>query len=261
MQKNMVKEKLRAGNAVYGTSLEIALDPEMALLLAAAGLDFFFIDTEHCPADYHEIQALCRTARGAGLVPMVRVTQNEPHLITRTLDVGAMGIIVPRVHSAQEARDSIECIKYLPEGRRGFGMRGIIHDFQFTNPADEMASANRETMAVLQIESQEGLCRVEEIAATRHVDALFIGPYDLTISMGIAEQFDSPVFWGAVDRVIAGCENAGIASGIQSPRLDLLHEARRRGVRFLMYSSDVAVLLDGFKRGIAELKSAIPDAA
>jgi 2-keto-3-deoxy-L-rhamnonate aldolase RhmA len=261
MQKNTVKEKLKAGQTVYGTSLEIALDPEMALLLKAAGLDFFFVDTEHCPADYHEIQAVCRTARGAGIIPLVRITENEPHLITRTLDVGAMGIIVPRVHSAEEARAAVDSIKYLPEGRRGFGMRSVIHDFRFTNPVDEMASANRETLTVLQIESKEGLSCVEQIAATPRADALFIGPYDLTISMCIAEQFDSPVFWSAVERVVAACEAAGIAAGIQSPRMELLREAKRRGVRFLLYSSDVAVLLEGFRRAMAELKDALPKAA
>ena len=256
MQANTVKQRLKAGRTVYGTSLEISLDPEMSLLLAAAGLDFFFVDTEHCPADYHQIQGLCRTARTAGLAALVRVTQNEPHLITRALDVGAMGIIVPRVHSAGDARAAVANMKYTPEGQRGFGMRSLIHDFRFTNPVDEMASANRETMAVLQIESTEGLASVEQIAAVPHVDALFIGPYDLTISMGIAERFESAEFWGAVDRVVAACERAGIAAGIQSPRMDLLHEAQRRGVRFVLYSSDVAVLLDGYKRGVAEVKTA-----
>jgi 2-keto-3-deoxy-L-rhamnonate aldolase RhmA len=255
MQANTVKEKLKRGETVYGTSLEISLDAEMSLLLGAAGLDFFFVDTEHCPADYHQIQALCRTARTAGLPALVRVTQNEAHLITRALDVGATGIIVPRIHSADDARAAVACMKYTPEGQRGFGMRSLIHDFRFTNPVDEMASANRETMAVLQIESKEGLGCVEQIAAVPHVDALFIGPYDLTISMGIAERFESAEFWDAVDRVVAACESAGIAAGIQSPRIGLLHEARRRGVRFVLYSSDVAVLLDGYKRGLAEVKT------
>jgi 2-dehydro-3-deoxyglucarate aldolase/4-hydroxy-2-oxoheptanedioate aldolase len=254
MQINNVKSKLKAGEVVYGTSLEISLDPETPLLLASAGLDFFFVDTEHCPADYHEIQALCRTARGAGLIPLVRVTQNEPYLITRALDVGAMGIIIPRVHSREEACRAVQAAKYLPEGQRGFGMRSVIHDFRFTNPTDEMASANRETLLVLQIESREGLAHVEEIAAVPQVDALFIGPYDLTISMGIAERFESEGFWNAVQRVVTACDKAGIAAGIQSPRVDLLHEAMRRGVRFVLYSSDVAVLLAGFRAGLEEVK-------
>jgi len=255
MQKNAAKEKLALGEAIYGTSLEIALDPEMPVLLSAAGFDFFFIDTEHSPADYHQIRALCRSARYAGVSALVRVTQNEPYLITRALDSGAMGIIVPRVHSSAQARQAVDAMKYLPAGTRGFGMHSIIHDFRFSNAAQEMHSANQETMTVLQIESATGLEAVDEIAQTPLVDALFVGPYDLTISMGIAEQFESEEFWRAIDRVIRACKTAGIAAGIQSPRLDLLCEAKRRGMRFLLYASDSSVLLDGFREGLARFRA------
>jgi 4-hydroxy-2-oxoheptanedioate aldolase len=255
MQKNTAKEKLARGEAIYGTSLEIALDPEMPLLLSAAGLDFFFIDTEHSPADYHEIRALCRSAKYCNIAALVRVTQNEPHLITRALDSGAAGIIVPRVHSSCEAKKATEIMKYPPHGNRGFGMLSIIHDFRFTDPQQEMESANQETITVLQIESAAGLGAVDEIASTAFVDALFVGPYDLTISMGIAEQFQSQQFWEAIDRVIHACNDAGIAAGIQSPRLDLLCEAKRRGMRFLLYASDSSVLLDGYRDGLARFRA------
>lgn len=254
MQENTAKKKLAEGETIYGTSLEIALDSEMPLLLSAAGLDFFFIDTEHSPADYHQIRALCRSARYANIPALVRVTQNEPHLITRALDSGAMGIIVPRVHSASEAQKAADVMKYPPDGGRGFGMHSIIHDFRFTNAEQEMNSANHETMTVLQIESAQGLAVVNEIAKTTSVDALFVGPYDLTISMGIAEQFHCERFWEAIDRVIHACNAAGIAAGIQSSRFDLLREAKERGMRFLLYASDSSVLLDGYRGGLARFR-------
>jgi 2-keto-3-deoxy-L-rhamnonate aldolase RhmA len=90
MQKNRVKQRLKAGELVYGTSLTECFAAEFAVLLKAAGMDFFFVDTEHSPADYHQIQAICRAARSADILPMVRVTENVPFLITRALDVGAM---------------------------------------------------------------------------------------------------------------------------------------------------------------------------
>jgi hypothetical protein len=126
-------------------------------MLAAAGLDLFFVDTEHTITDYREIQNICRAARGAGIVPMVRVTQNEPFLISRALDCGAMGIVVPRVHSPAEARAAVEAMKFTPQGRRGFGFRGAIHDYKPASLAEELASANSETMAVLQMESREAI--------------------------------------------------------------------------------------------------------
>jgi len=255
LQSNKVKEMLRAGKPVFGTSLTDCLDPETAVLLQAAGADFFFVDTEHSPASYAQIQALCRAARAAGIVPMVRVTENRPYLITRTLDVGAMGIIVPRLHSPQEAQEAVSVSKFAPSGRRGFGLRSIITDYQWTDARQEMDSANRETFMVLQIESKEGLSRVEEIASTPGVDALMIGPYDLSISMGIAEDFQNPAFWNAVDRVVKACSQAEIAAGIQFGDMSLLRESQRRGARFLLYSNDVSVLFDGYKSAMAELKA------
>jgi 2-keto-3-deoxy-L-rhamnonate aldolase RhmA len=109
-------------------------------------------------------------------------------------------------------------------------------------------------MVVLMIESREGLDHVEEIASLEGLDALFIGPYDLTLSLGLIEQFDSPVFWAAVDRVFAAARMAGIAAGLTSTDISILQEARKRGGRFLLYASDIAVLLAGYKRAIGELK-------
>ena len=254
MQRNTIKESLKKGLSVLGTSLTDCRDPEFATLLHAAGLDFFFVDMEHSPTTYSEIQGLCRAARAAGILPMVRVPQNESFLITRALDVGAMGLVVPRVHSPAEARSAVDYMKYIPVGRRGFGMRSIITDYHWTNARDEMDSANRETMVVLQIESKEGLESVEEIAAIPGVDALMIGPYDLTISMGIAEEFRNPVFWKAVDRVIQACSKAGIAAGVQFGSMELLRECQKRGVRFLLYSNDVTVLLDGYRQAMVLLR-------
>ena len=255
MQRNNVKEQLKAGQCVYGTSLEDCLDPEIAVLLAAAGLDFFFVDTEHCTASYSQIQALCRTGRNAGIIPLVRVTQNEPALITRALDVGAMGIIVPRVHSPEQARAALDVMKFPPLGHRGFGLRSIVTDFQAKSAQEEVDSANHETMAVIMIESQAGLASVEEIARTAGIDVVFIGPYDLSLSLGIVGQFQNPVFMKALERVLRACEEAGVVSGIQSGDVGLLKQARELGARFLMYGSDVSVLLSGYKEALYRLKT------
>ncbi len=260
MQRNSVKEQLKAGSCVYGTSLEDCLDPEIAVVLAAAGLDFFFVDTEHCPASYAQIQALCRSGRGSGITPLVRVTQNEPALITRALDVGAMGIIVPRVHTADQARAALDVMKFPPLGHRGFGLRAIVTDLRGGTAKDEVKSANQETLAILMIESKDGLENVEAIAATPGLDVLFIGPYDLSLSLGIVEEFDNPVFWKAVERVIAACQKAGIATGLQSGNMEIVLKARSLGARLLIYGSDVSVLFQGYRDAIARLKAKPPDA-
>ncbi len=255
MQKNTLKEMLKAGKCVYGTSLEDCLGSEMPVILAKAGLDFFFVDTEHSPASYSEFQALVRSARCAGITALLRVTQNRPELISRALDNGAMGIIVPRAKSLEDARQALDIMKFPPEGHRGFGLRTIVTDVMQGPAAEEIASCNRETLAVLMIETTTALEQVEEIAKLPGLDVLFIGPYDLTLALGIIEQFDSPIFWNAVDRVVAACRAAGIAAGLQTGRMPLMLEARRRGMRFLMYNSDVGILLSGYQQAMQEVKA------
>jgi 4-hydroxy-2-oxoheptanedioate aldolase len=254
LQKNTVKERLKAGGQVYGTSLAGCLEPEISIVLAAAGVDFFFIDTEHSTTTYPQIQGLCRTARGAGVIPLVRVTRNEPSLISRALDVGAMGIIVPQVHSAPEARSAMDALKFPPLGHRGFGLGTIVTDLKGNSALEEVNSANRETMAIMMIESQEGLRAVDEIAAVPEVDVLFVGPYDLSLALGIVEQFDNPVFLQALEKVINAGTKAGVAVGLQSKDFSLLTRARDLGARFIIYSSDYSVLLAGYKEGLARLK-------
>jgi 2-dehydro-3-deoxyglucarate aldolase/4-hydroxy-2-oxoheptanedioate aldolase len=255
LQKNTVKERLKTGGLVYGTSLGGCLEPEISIVLAAAGVEFFFIDTEHSTTTYPQIQGLCRTARGAGVIPLVRVTQNEPSLISRALDVGAMGIIVPRVHSAAEARTAMDALKFPPLGHRGYGLGTIVTDLKGNSAQEEVNSANRETMAIMMIESQEGLRAIEEIAAVAEVDALFVGPYDLSLALGVLEQFDSPLFLKALEKVINAGTKAGIAVGLQSKDMKLLTRGREMGARFIIYSSDYSVLLSGYKEGISRLKS------
>jgi 4-hydroxy-2-oxoheptanedioate aldolase len=255
MHKNTVKQKLRAGETVFGTALEECLGSEIPLILAKAGLEFFFVDTEHSPANYSEFQALVRTAHYAGIIPLLRVTQNRPELITRALDHGAMGVIVPRVADIEGAREALDAMKFPPGGHRGFGLRSINTDVMKGTAAEEIAASNRETLAILMIETVKALDQVEEIAKLPGLDVLFIGPYDLSLALGIIEQFENPKFLNAIDRVVAACNAAGIAVGLQTGNMPLFLEARRRGVRFLMYSSDIGVLLSGFKQVLSVIKA------
>ncbi len=253
MQTNTIKHKLHAGGCVLGTCVTDHTSPEIVTIFKAAGLDFFFIDTEHSVPSYRDIQTLVRAGRGADVIPLVRVTQSEYFLIARLLDVGAMGIIAPRIGSVAEARAVVDAMKFTPEGNRGYGLRGIINDYQYAGARAEMESANRETMVVLQVESKECLDAVFDIAATPGVDALMIGPFDLSISLGIPGQFDDPLFWKAVDRVVEACDKAGIAPGVHMANPKQLRKAAERGARFLVCGSDASALLSAFRSIVQEM--------
>src|SRR5262249_17418910 len=139
------------------------------------------------------------------------------------------------------------------EGNRGYGLRGIINDYQYAGAKAEMESANRETMVILQVESQACLDDIYEIAAVPGVDALMIGPFDLTISLGIPGQFEDPLFWSSVDRVVEAANRAGIAPGIHMAGAGPLKRAAERGMRFLVCASDSNVMLAGFKSIVQEM--------
>ncbi len=251
MQTNTIKQKLRAGGRVLGTCITDHISPEIVTVFKAAGLDFFFVDTEHSVPSYRDVQTLVRVGRGADVIPLVRVTQAEYFLIARLLDVGAMGIVAPRIGSVAEARSVVDAMKFTPDGNRGYGLRGIINDYQYAGARAEMDSANRETMVVLQVESRECVDAIFEIAAVPGVDAFMIGPFDLSISLGIPGQFDDPVFWKAFDRVVEASNKAGVAPGIHMANPKQLKQAAERGARFLVCGSDASVLLAGY-RGIVQ---------
>jgi len=257
IQTNAIKAKLQAGGTVLGTCLTDYFQPEVVPIIKAAGLDFFFVDTEHSAAGYRELQSLARVAKAAGVTPVARVTQTEPFLISRALDVGMMGIIAPRVHSVEQARGVIQAMKFPPEGDRGYGLRGIIHDYNFGGAEAEMEASNRETMAILQMESRECVEAIGEITALPGVDATMVGPFDLSISLGIPGQFESPVFWDAFDRMVEACNKNGVAPGVHMGNTKLLKKAQEHGARFLVFGADVSVMLNGWKTA----REAIPAGA
>ncbi len=247
MQKNTIKATLREGGTVVGTCLTDYVEPEVVPIVKAAGLDFFFIDTEHSPTGYREIQTLVRVAKAAEVTPLVRVTQAEYFLIARALDVGAMGIVAPRIHSVEQARSVVSAMKFPPAGGRGYGLRGIITDYEFQGARAEMESADSETMVILQMESRECVEAIYDITAVEGVDAIMVGPFDLSVSLGIPGEFDNPVFWEAFDRMVDACRKNGVAPGVHMGNAKLLKRAQEHGARFLVFSTDVAVLLAGWK--------------
>jgi len=253
MQTNTIRHALQAGGRVLGTCITDHTSPEIVTIFKAAGLDFFFIDTEHSVPSYRDIQNLVRAGRGANVIPLTRVTQNEYFLIARLLDVGAMGIIAPRIQTVEEARRVVEAMKFTPQGSRGYGLRGIINDYQYAGARAEMDSANQETLVVLQVESRQCVESIDEIVGVAGVDAVMIGPFDLSISLGIPGQFDDPVFWKAFDRVVEACQKAGVAPGIHMGSASPLKKAAERGARFLVCGSDSSVLLAGYRSVVQEM--------
>jgi 2-keto-3-deoxy-L-rhamnonate aldolase RhmA len=226
VKENPVKRELGRGAVVGGSFLIELCGVGVPRFLAAAGDQFVIADQEHTSWSTETIVPLLAGCRAAGIVPLVRVPATERHMISGVLDAGAMGVVVPMVESAAQARLIVEAAKYPPHGSRGLGPLypdEIGEDFPST-----LARINAETMLIAMIETASGLEAVEEIAAVEHIDALWVGHFDLTSSLGIPGAFDDPRFDDALERIIAAAVANSKPVGIMAISPE---DARRRVAR------------------------------
>lgn len=254
MPKNHVKAALKAGNAVTGPILHEARSVGLIKLMAAAGHDFVFIDMEHGMYGMETVADLCQMALACGICPLVRPPDLAYHLVARTLDAGAQGVIVPRVQNRQEAETAVGYVKYPPLGRRGAGGDGR-NAYERRGVRESIEGGNADTMVVLQIESAEGLENVEEIASAPGVDVLLIGPNDLSISLGIPGEYETDTFRDAISRIVAACEQAGIAIGTLTMSGEQTQPWYEMGFRFLLCNTDGNMMAEAAYRDVKAIRA------
>lgn len=257
MRTNSVKKKLREGDRAVGTLIMEFATSGIARITAAAGADFVLFDMEHTGWSIETIRLLLATARGADVVPLVRVPATEYHFLARVLDTGAMGLMVPMVESAEQAALIVQSTKYPPLGKRGAAF-GVAHDdYQPGDTVAKMRSANEETLLIAQIETARGIDSVEAIAAVEGIDVLWIGHNDLTNSLGIAGQFDHPRYREAVARVLDAAKRHGKAAGFMATGIELGRSLVDQGFRMVAYGGDIGIYQQGLREGIVALRDTV----
>src|SRR5512139_484196 len=203
------RQRLKDREALVGTIVSLG-SPEVAEVLSAAGFDWLFIDAEHSPLDALAIQ---RIVIGAGSTPcLVRLARGDELSIKKALDVGAAGIIAPLINSAEQAAEVVRHAKYAPLGTRGVGV-GRAHGYGFTFQ-EYVSSANDETMVVVQAEHIDAVNNMEAIAQVPGVDAVLVGPYDLSASLGHLGEVTHPAVVAAIEHVTQVCRAAHMPLGI-----------------------------------------------
>jgi len=258
MRNNTVKAMLAAGQVPLGTFVFEFNTPGIARIIAEAGADFVVFDMEHTGWSVETIRTLLATVRCTTLVPLVRVPTTEYDFIARVLDMGAMGIMVPMVESAEQARAIVAAAKYPPEGRRGAAF-GIAHDdYAGGDIPEKIRSANREGLLLAQIETAAGVKKVDEIAAVPGIDVLWIGQFDLSLSLGIPGELAHPQLIAAMDQVVAACQRHGKTAGIMAPDLPTGRELLKQGFRMLSYSGDLWTYQAALRQALVELRRFAP---
>ncbi|MBS0266665.1 MAG: aldolase [Planctomycetes bacterium] len=242
MRSNPVKHALASGKTVIGSEISRIRSTDIPRLFAAGGFDFVFIDTEHSPLGFETVSDLVAMARATGIVPIVRVTQAEYPLVARTLDVGAQGIIIPRVNTAAEVREIVSWMKFPP-----FGVRGFADTFAQTEgtrvTAQEFVEAgNSENLCVIQIERREAVENVEEMLAVPGVDVACMGCMDLSVDLGVPGELDHPAMVESMNRVLAAAHKHNVAVGIISGRFDIVSRWMQAGMRFVSFGTETMLL-------------------
>jgi 2-dehydro-3-deoxyglucarate aldolase/4-hydroxy-2-oxoheptanedioate aldolase len=257
MRRNEVKQRLLNGETVIGTMVQEMRTPAIAQILRVVGYDFFMLDMEHGAYSLETAADIIRVGRLAGICPLVRVASPEYDLVARTLDQGALGIMMPRIEAREQVERFIEAMKYPPVGKRGCSSDAPHSEYVFGPLPDFLAANNQDTLAIVQIERKVAVERVDELLSVPGVDAALIGPEDLSVSLGYPGESGHPAVVAAIEAVIAAAARHNVAAGIHMGSVEKLQGWMARGMRLIMYSSDLGFLMEAGAAGLGQLRGAL----
>ena len=227
--------------------------PTIAEIMASAGFDWLVVDLEHSAITLREAEDLIRVIDLKGVVPLVRLSSNNPEQIKRIMDAGSHGVIVPMVNTPEEAEMAVASVKYPPVGRRSFGLaRAQGYGARFE---DYLAWQREHSLVIVQIEHINAVNCLESILSVEGVDAYFVGPYDLSGSLGIPGQFDHPEFLKAMDRIPEIAKKCGIPGGVHivEPDAEQLKKRIEQGNQFIAYGADIRMLDTVCREGLMQV--------
>jgi len=253
MNKNRsLKSKFKKQQVTIGSWITLA-HPAIAEIMAEAGFDWLAVDLEHSVITIREAEELIRVIDLCGVVPLVRLSANDPVQIKRVMDAGAHGVIVPMVNSATEAEQAVLAVRYPPQGTRGVGLaraQGYGNSFD-----DYLDWVNKESVVIVQVEHIEAVNNLNSILSVDGVDGFIVGPYDLSGSLGIPGHFDHPLMKEAMERIISVGTTSGKVSGIHvvEPDAKEFKQKIERGYRFVAYSLDTRMLDCACRQGLERI--------
>jgi len=251
MRENQLKQKLKRGDVVIGPFMNCAY-PAFIEICGHAGFDFAVIDMEHGPLHTLVAEDLCRAADCVGLAPVVRVRKNDAPQIQRALDIGSAGVQVPQIETKEDAQACVKAAKYSPLGTRGlsFGTRAGMYTSAGTQITDKL---NAESLVVVHVEGIRGVENLAEIVSVPHIDVIFLGPYDLSQSLGIPGQVRDSRVIDLMQNCISIIRNTGKAVGTFTDNPETAKQWIDAGIQYIGLGMDVSI----FYRACSDLVKAV----
>jgi 2-keto-3-deoxy-L-rhamnonate aldolase RhmA len=246
-----IRDRALNGEFLGGTWLNLgsSLTAEIA---GKAGFDWLLVDLEHGMGDRYELVTQLQAIDATAAAPVVRIAWNDAVLFKRVLDLGVSGVMAPMVNTAEEASRAAAAMRFPPEGVRGVARLNRASDFG-PSFSDYFKKANSQLLTIVQIENTTALANLDEIAAVDGVDVLFVGPLDLSVNLGVPDQFDHPLEQEALAKVVQACGKAGKAPGILVANEDQLKQVRKLGFTFVAIGSDGGAVVNEMRSLMAAL--------
>lgn len=254
MSDQQLKQALRQGELCLGSWITLA-HPAIAEIMAKAGFSWLAVDLEHSVVTIREAEELIRVIELCGVVPLVRLSANDPVQIKRVMDAGAHGVIVPMVNSAAQAEQAVAAVYYPPRGRRGVGLaRAQGYGDGFEGYREWL---QREAVVIVQVEHIQAVENLPEILAVEGVDGFMVGPYDLSGSLGIPGQWAHPKMAEALARIreMGGASDKAPGIHVIEPDPEAARQKMAEGYRFIAYSLDIRLLDRACRHGLETIGS------
>lgn len=256
----MLRRRVLAGETVFGTFI-FGTSPLLVEVAGRTGLDWLLVDLEHGTAHEADLLPLLMAAQLTPATPLVRIAVGERIRVGRALDLGAGGVMVPQVHTVEQARSVARWMRTQPAGERGIALLTRGMDLGGVTHA-KVAERHRDLLAIVQVESPAAVRDAPALAAVDGIDVLFVGPADLTHALGVPGRIDEPVYRDAVTRVARACREAGKAAGVMLWRADDVDRYARLGYTFFALASEANMLERAIHQELdVARRAATPDAS
>jgi len=255
LRENNLKKKIKEGGYALGTFVKFN-DPSIAEILGLVGFDFFVLDNEHVAMNRESMVSIIRSADVTGIVPIVRVRENRQVEILQALDAGALGVQVPNVDTIEDAKNLVNSVKYNPIGKRGFSPTTRAAAYGLFDIKEYVKKSNENTLVVSHCETVDCINNLDEILKLDQIDVIFIGPMDLSQSLGVIGEANHPKVIESINTIINKCKAAHKAVGITSTP-EKAAEYIKKGVQYILISTDQGMVISSGKSIIKTVSESI----